>query len=102
MRDQVAILPRGDRWQALARSALRDDVYGVHRALASHVVSSTPAELDADSRVDGWIARHRAHVQHCEGVLDDIQADGTYDLVTISVALREMRNLVQSDPTSGT
>ena len=81
---------------------MRDDVYGVHRALTTYVASSTAAELDADSRVDEWTARNHAHAQHCEDVLNDIRADGTYDLVTISVALREMRNLVQSGTTSGT
>ena len=107
VRDQVALLPRGDRWQALARSALRDDVYGVHRALTEQVVafsSSSSSRRPTSTPTAGSRSgsrQHRAHVHHCETLLGDIRADGHHDLVTISVALREVRNLVQSGTATG-
>ena len=33
LRDRIIELPRTNRWQALARAALREDLYGVHRSL---------------------------------------------------------------------
>ena len=33
LRDRIIELPRANRWQALARAALRDDLYSLHRAL---------------------------------------------------------------------
>src|SRR5690606_38626832 len=34
----VVALPRDDRWQAMARAALRDDLYAVHAQLTSEVL----------------------------------------------------------------
>ena len=38
LRDRVLELPRSDRWQALARSALRDDLYELHRTLTREIL----------------------------------------------------------------
>ena len=38
LRDRIADLPRDDRWSALARAALRDDLYTLHRALTAEVL----------------------------------------------------------------
>jgi hypothetical protein len=35
-------------------------------------------------------------LDRCLGVLADIRTSGTYDLTTLPVALRELRNLIQS------
>ena len=50
---------------------------------------------DADARLDGWIDAHRPLVDRCLGILSDIRVGGTYDLTTLPVALRELRNLIQ-------
>jgi hypothetical protein len=34
-------------------------------------------------------------VERCHGILTDIRTGGTYDLTTLPVALRELRNLLQ-------
>ena len=47
---------------------------------------------------------NRAHapVERCLEILGDIRTAGTYDLTTLPVALREVRNLIQSTaPVSG-
>ena len=38
LRDRILELPRDDRWQALARAALRDDLYLLHRSLTRDVL----------------------------------------------------------------
>ena len=40
LRDRVLELPRADRWQALARAALRDDMYELHRSLTREVLGT--------------------------------------------------------------
>ena len=35
LRDQIVALPRDDRWNTMARGALRDDLYAAHAALAA-------------------------------------------------------------------
>ena len=38
LRDRIIELPRDDRWQALARAALREDLLGIHRELTREVL----------------------------------------------------------------
>ena len=50
LRDRIGELPRNDRWGALARAALRDELYTLHRALTAEVIAVDdfdPAELEA-------------------------------------------------------
>jgi glutamate dehydrogenase len=49
LRDRINELPRSNRWQALARAALRDDLYGLHRALALDVLQSGEDGMDSDA-----------------------------------------------------
>ena len=41
LRDQIVALPRDDRWNTMARGALRDDLYAAHAALARDVLMVT-------------------------------------------------------------
>jgi glutamate dehydrogenase len=96
LRDRIAELPREDRWQEMARAALRDDFFTLHGELTADVVGETPADGDAGARLDAWMAGNAAALERCLGVLADIRNSGTYDLTTLPVALRELRNLIQS------
>jgi glutamate dehydrogenase len=95
LRDRIGELPRNDRWGALARAALRDDLYTLHRALTAEVLRSGPAELDADARVRAWVAANPA-AERCIQTLDDIRVGHVFDMTTLPVAVREVRNLLQA------
>ncbi|HKY77645.1 MAG TPA: NAD-glutamate dehydrogenase, partial [Acidimicrobiia bacterium] len=88
LRDRIAALPRDDRWQTLARSALGDD-YAQERAALT-------AEILRAGGLDRWMARHRAAVDRFLLVIEDIRGGSTPDLATLSVAMREARALSQS------
>src|SRR5918993_1044230 len=47
LRGHVEALPRDNRWRTLARSALRDDLYGQQAALTAEILSSTPDDREA-------------------------------------------------------
>jgi glutamate dehydrogenase len=91
--DRVNELPRDDRWQTLARSALRDDLYREHQALDADVLSMGGQELSAEDRVGAWEQANASAVERCRLVLTDISA-GSSELAQLSVALREIRNLI--------
>ena len=55
LRDRIVALPRDDRWRALARAALRDDLYALHRELTAEVLRSASPDDEPEGRVDGWI-----------------------------------------------
>jgi glutamate dehydrogenase len=94
LRDRVVELPRTDRWQSLSRLMLREDAYDAHAGLATAILSSTEARLDPEAAYDRWVEAHRATVERVLRMIDDLRAHGVYDLATVSVALREVRNLL--------
>jgi glutamate dehydrogenase len=85
LRDRIAGLPRDDRWQALARSALGDD-YARERAALT-------AEVLRGGGLGPWMGRHGPAVERFLLVIDDIRAGAPPDLATLSVAMREARSL---------
>jgi glutamate dehydrogenase len=97
LRDRIAALPRDNRWQAMARAALRDDLFALHAELTADVLRSGPedGEADPEARFDAWIERNRSGAR-CLDILADIRTGGTFDLTTLPVALREVRNLIQA------
>jgi glutamate dehydrogenase len=95
LRDRILELPRADRWQALARATLRDDVSALQRSLTIHVLLSAAPDADAEAGIDAWSANNAAAVDRYLAMLADIKASRSYDLATLSVALREARNLLR-------
>ena len=57
LRDRITALPRDDRWNTMARGALRDDLYNAHAALARDVLTVTEAGTP-EQRLAAWVARN--------------------------------------------
>jgi glutamate dehydrogenase len=92
--DRIGQLPRNDRWQTYARAALRDDLLAELRHLTGDVLRAgdlftPPAEL-----IEQWVAVNQRSVDRIERLFSDIANSGLYDLTTLSVALRQLRNVV--------
>jgi glutamate dehydrogenase len=83
--DRIVELPRDDRWDALARNALREDAVTQIRQIADAV-------LQAGS-YDTWMSTRSSAVARVLTLLDDVRNHGVYDVATLSVALREMHSL---------
>ncbi|HWB56906.1 MAG TPA: NAD-glutamate dehydrogenase [Gaiellaceae bacterium] len=96
LRDAITALPRDNRWQTLARAALRDELYTVHSALTREALQEGAPEAGPQARLEAWHARSAPGVERALQVLADIRAGGLASLETLSVALREVRNLLQS------
>ncbi|MGN0065563.1 MAG: NAD-glutamate dehydrogenase [Nocardioides sp.] len=92
--DRIFALPRDDRWQTMARAALRDDLYGVHQQLTAAVLRTTDAGLDASSRVERWEQAEVDVVARASATLHEIWRDDEADLARLSVGLRVVRTLL--------
>ena len=90
---RITALPRGDRWAALARAALRSDLYGALASLTSRVVRATPEGGEPAARVAIWEERYAEGLGRARATLSEIGAQETFDLATLSVALRVIRTL---------
>ncbi len=86
LRDRIALLPRDTRWSAMARAALRDDLFSLHADLTTDALRH--------GSLEAWRAASSAAVERALEILGEIRAGGTFDLTTLPVALREVRNLI--------
>jgi len=95
----ITHLPRVDRWQALARSSLRDDLYAALARLTANVLRSTPSGPPQD-RIAQWEAAHADRVGAARARLRAVSAGDAVDLAALSVVVRTLRTLL--DARSGT
>ena len=92
---RITELPRTDRWQALARAALRYDLYTALEELTT-VVVRTSTRTGATARIQEWESANTAVLDRARSVLEEVQRLPGRDLAPLSVALRTLRSAVKS------
>ncbi|AXK40746.1 NAD-glutamate dehydrogenase [Crenobacter cavernae] len=86
-------LPRDNRWQSLARSALRDDLYRLQKKLTRQAMQDAPADCaDEHCFAEAWLARRALDVEACQQMLGEFQSFDVLDLAMLSAGLRELSN----------
>jgi glutamate dehydrogenase len=83
--EAIAALPRVDRWQTQARSALRHELLGVLASLAENVVGC--------GTVESWWSANPRPIDRTVAMLTEIRRSDAQDLTTVTVAVRQLRNL---------
>ncbi len=101
IRERVFDLARDNEWQTLARAAVRDDLLAEQRELTAEVLRLRGDGETAYALADAWIEKNRTQVVRFQSVLAGIRAGGTFDLTTLSVAVRELRNLITTSQPAG-
>jgi glutamate dehydrogenase len=81
--DRIVELPRADRWDALARNALREDAAAQYRRVVDAVLTA--------GSFDAWATSRTVATARMLTFLDEIRAHAVFDVATLSVALRELR-----------
>jgi glutamate dehydrogenase len=94
LRERIIQLPRDDRWNSMARSALRDDLYAAHAALARDVLVTSEAGVAPEQRLAMWTDKNSAAVARAAQTLGEIWESDNMGIATLSVALRAIRALV--------
>ncbi|WP_020649020.1 NAD-glutamate dehydrogenase [Solimonas variicoloris] len=87
----IIAFPTQSKWQALARSNLREDSYRLHRKIAGRVLQCPGA--DAEARFAAWAQAQQAKLQFATQRLQELQAGGMADFMTLAVAVRELRKV---------
>jgi glutamate dehydrogenase len=95
LRDKIIELPRTNVWEALARAAMRDDLYSLHRSLTQEVLEIGGPGCDCETAIDAWEQRNQRALKRCLTILDNIKASRNYNTTTLPVAVREVRNLAR-------
>ena len=90
LRRQVALLPTDSYWHGLARIALADDLRELQRAITQQALQREPGA--AEAVLAAWESQSQPGLDRTRRLLADLGE--TSDLAGLSVALRELRNLL--------
>ena len=81
------------RWQAMARSNLRDEFFQIRRDMAADILKKR-SKKSIEQLVDEWLQQRSDRVERFVTILDEMKLRGVFDIATLSVAARELRELV--------
>jgi len=90
--EQIDALPVDGRYQALARSALRDELGAQQRALVSQILAAG-GKKPAEAKVDAWLRRDDQSLQFTITMLNELMSQKTLDYPTASVAVRRLAQI---------
>ncbi|MGH4023444.1 MAG: NAD-glutamate dehydrogenase [Pseudonocardiaceae bacterium] len=91
----VSDLQRGDRWHALARLALRDDLYTSLREITLDVLRSGDTWGEPEATIARWEQENASRLARARSTLEELSDAGSLDLATLSVAARQIRSMVR-------
>jgi glutamate dehydrogenase len=95
MLGKVTKLPRDDRWDALARGALRDDLYAVLESLTRSVIEVGDADAEPAAQWEAWEKANKETVQRSKTSLSAIRRLDNPNIAALSVALRTLRSVIR-------
>ena len=93
--ERISRLPRQDRWQALARAALRDDLYSTVSDMTTAVLESTGSGHSAEDRLKDWEGQNAEQLGRAKSMFDEVNSLEADDMASLSVALRLLRSIVR-------
>lgn len=93
MRQQIEVLPAESFWQGLAKLALADDLADLQRSIAQEALGHADA-ASVTQVLDRWEAGNRQALLRARRLLAELEEAPGGELAMLSVALRELRNLV--------
>jgi glutamate dehydrogenase len=94
--DRIILLPRTDRWQSMARAAIREDLFAAHAALTADVLAAGSAGATPEQRFHAWQEQNAGLIGRARTTLEEIQGAEDFDLASLSVAMRTFRTLLRT------
>ena len=92
----VSGLPRDDRWHALARLAVRDDIYSSLRSLCFDVLDVGEPGETGEQKITEWERGNGSRIARARRTLTEIYSQDARDLATLSVAARQIRSMTRT------
>ena len=81
------------RWQAMARSNLRDEFFQIRRDMAADILKKR-SKKNMEQLVDEWLQQRSEQVERFVSMLDEMKLRGVFDIAALAVAAKELRELV--------
>ena len=83
------------RWQALARSNLRDDFYRIRREFATELLGSRARRAPIEV-FSAWCEKNGTAIRKYDAILAEMRLRHEMDFATLSVAAQELRKLTDN------
>jgi glutamate dehydrogenase len=83
------------RWQAMARSNLRDEFYRLRRKLAFQLLTPRSKKEPGDIAA-AWLKKHSSEVERFGNMIDEMKLRDEVDFATLTVAAQEFRDLISN------
>ena len=80
------------RWQAIARSNLREEFYRLRRDIAEPLLASR-SKKPVEDRLDQWLSKNDADIKRFRAMVDEVKLRASFDFATLSVAAQRLREL---------
>lgn len=89
LRKNVLLLPRGNKWQALARNALLSDIFMIYRNVMESAIKNNSANFKE------WMTSNNDRVTKLANLFDELHSYNNLDLAMLSAAIREFSNILE-------
>jgi glutamate dehydrogenase len=93
---RITNLPREDRWQALARAAMRDDLYSTITDITLAIMTTTDPARQPMQRLEEWQGSNAESIERARVMFEEVNRLDRDDMASLSVALRLLRSTVRS------
>jgi len=93
---RITNLPREDRWQALARAAMRDDLYSTITDITLAIMTTTDPARQPVQRLEEWEGNNAESIERARVMFEEVNRLDRDDMASLSVALRLLRSTVRS------
>ncbi|CAM5430182.1 hypothetical protein SFUMM280S_10413 [Streptomyces fumanus] len=84
--DRISELPRADRWQSMARAAIREDLYAAHAALTADVLAVGNGTSTPEQRFQVWEQKNAAILGGPAPRWRQIRSSDAFDLANLSAS----------------
>ncbi|VAW85799.1 NAD-specific glutamate dehydrogenase, large form [hydrothermal vent metagenome] len=95
LRDLITDLSEAGRWPRLARAALRNDLFRVHRTITREALLLSDKSSDAKMALDQWQEVNKINVHQYMDHLENFKSSNATDLALLTVAINEARKLIR-------
>jgi len=95
LHNQAEDLEVEGRWQAKARSNLRDEFYRLRRKLAFQLLSPR-SKKEPVVLAESWLKKKASEVDQFKHMIDEMKLRDEIDFATLTVAADELRNLISN------
>lgn len=95
-RDKINDHPVTHRWSVLAKAAFKGDLDLIQRELTVSVIAQAGTTKNVAQAIDTWLARYDDLISRWRLILTGLHSEEVSDFSIVSVAIRELYDLVQA------